>query len=107
MPDITMCGGEGCPLRFRCYRFRAETHGRQSYFGRAPYSAERGACDQFWALEGLEPSEGDIRTRAYFLWETGGRVEGTHEEDWRRARSQLVAEFEGRLGLAPPGTDAP
>jgi hypothetical protein len=33
MPDITMCTGEGCPLRKTCYRYTATpTPRRQAYF---------------------------------------------------------------------------
>ncbi len=43
MPDISMCRGEGCPLRDKCYRFTAEPNEfLQSWFTTPPY--EDGAC---------------------------------------------------------------
>jgi len=36
-----------------------------------------------------EPTDQDIRERAYALWEQDGRPEGRHEDHWHRARSDL------------------
>ena len=37
MPDITMCKGEGCPIKIGCYRYRADpSEFRQSYFVEPP-----------------------------------------------------------------------
>ena len=44
MPDITMCKGDGCPLKLDCYRFRATpSQYRQSYFVTPPIK-EDGTC---------------------------------------------------------------
>lgn len=47
MPDITMCPGEGCPLRETCYRYTARpTPHMQSYFVEPPY--KDGKCEHYW-----------------------------------------------------------
>jgi hypothetical protein len=47
MPDITMCSGDGCPLKENCYRYLAEADPyRQSYFAEAPI--KNGECGQHW-----------------------------------------------------------
>jgi hypothetical protein len=53
MPDITMCGGEGCPMREKCYRYTApESEYRQSFFTEAPWErddeSDEVICDHFW-----------------------------------------------------------
>jgi hypothetical protein len=85
--DITMCPGGDCPLRQRCYRYRGIPEGRQDYFGSPPF--ERDTCDSFWDIAKLEPTEDEIRTRAYHLWLAGGRVEGADETHWQIASAEL------------------
>jgi hypothetical protein len=52
MADITMCYGEGCPFRYKCYRALANSHEfRQAYFITVPYDHEKGACEFFWNLD--------------------------------------------------------
>lgn len=46
MPDITMCTGEGCVQRTKCYRFCAIPDGFQSYFAIAPHDNDE--CVHFW-----------------------------------------------------------
>lgn len=49
MPDISMCTGEGCPLKNKCFRHKAvENEYRQSYFMVVPY--KDGQCDEFWEI---------------------------------------------------------
>ena len=51
MADITMCGGAECPLRFTCYRFKAEPNEyRQSFFKTPPYKKEEMHCEFYWKL---------------------------------------------------------
>lgn len=51
MPDITMCTGRDCPLKYRCYRAMAQSHELyQSYFTITPYDAEKESCEHFWDL---------------------------------------------------------
>lgn len=46
MPDITMCEGEGCPMKDNCYRHKADINPyRQSYFAESPY--KDGGCEYF------------------------------------------------------------
>jgi len=57
MPDITMCGGDGCLKKIACYRYRAApTPLRQSYFATPPVRSD-GTCDYFTEL-----SKGDVLT---------------------------------------------
>jgi len=52
MADITMCKGEGCPLKDNCHRHTAVPNEyRQSYFVTAPYDPEKGECKHFWDNE--------------------------------------------------------
>jgi len=47
MPDISMCSGEGCPLKENCYRFTATpSKFRQSYFFTPPF--KDGECEYEW-----------------------------------------------------------
>lgn len=48
MPDITMCGGVGCPFKHKCYRYTATPDPyRQSYFVVSPYKYTNNTCDHF------------------------------------------------------------
>ena len=47
MADITMCTGEGCPLKESCYRFTAEKSDfMQSYFFTPPVDGK--SCERSW-----------------------------------------------------------
>ncbi len=46
------------------------------------------------------PSEEEIRTRSYLIWEREGRPEGKSEEHWLRAKAELDAEFEAKWRAA-------
>ena len=47
MPDITMCSGEGCPFKEKCYRFTAKpSEYWQSYFIDPPIKDDK--CDHYW-----------------------------------------------------------
>jgi hypothetical protein len=38
MPDIVMCGWEDCPMKLRCYRYRATPNEyRQAFLDKPPY----------------------------------------------------------------------
>lgn len=46
MPDITMCSGDNCPLKEKCYRYTANPNDlRQSYFMESPYKND--GCEHF------------------------------------------------------------
>lgn len=98
--DITQCPGVGCPLRERCYRFRAIPVARQDWFGRAPYDPATDRCDHFWDLADLAPTEANVRDRAYALWMREGRPEGRAEAHWHQARAELDREFFSLLSVA-------
>ena len=91
--DITLCPGRDCPVRARCYRFRAVPAGRQAWFGTTPYDHARGTCDSFWDIDRLKPTEADIRTRAYYIWQAGGGRDDSAAADWDAAQSEFGHRF--------------
>jgi len=46
MADITMCTGDGCPLKEKCYRFTSIASERQSYFFTPPFDGK--TCEMYW-----------------------------------------------------------
>ncbi len=46
------------------------------------------------------PSEDEIRTRSYLLWEREGCQDGKSEEYWLRAKTELEAEMEAKWHAA-------
>ena len=40
--------------------------------------------------------QGEIRQRAYELYEARGRQEGFQEEDWIRAETEILARYRGK-----------
>jgi hypothetical protein len=49
MPDITMCSGDGCPIKETCYRYKATPTEWQSYFSTPPFDKRRG-CQSYWEM---------------------------------------------------------
>lgn len=50
MADITMCTGDGCPLKESCYRFTSiASEYRQSYFFTPPF--ENNTCEMYWGKQ--------------------------------------------------------
>jgi hypothetical protein len=45
--DITLCSGEGCPIKRSCFRYLAEPAGRQDFFGMPPVLPD-GTCPEYW-----------------------------------------------------------
>ena len=45
MPDITMCNGEDCPLKKKCYRYMALPEKLQPYFCESPIEGDK--CSSF------------------------------------------------------------
>jgi hypothetical protein len=54
MPDITMCSGNGCPIKDGCYRYYAKPSERQSYFIEPPYNHEVKGCPEYWTRNDRE-----------------------------------------------------
>jgi hypothetical protein len=55
MSDITMCVGEGCMLKKKCYRYLARRSEQwQSYFSEPP--VVDGVCSEYWEVE-RDPDE--------------------------------------------------
>lgn len=49
MADISMCSGEKCPLKEKCYRHTApKSEFRQAYFTKVPYSTLVEGCEYYW-----------------------------------------------------------
>lgn len=49
MPDISMCEGQGCPLKDTCYRHTATPSSYlQAYFCDPPYDKEEKTCTFYW-----------------------------------------------------------
>lgn len=55
MADITMCQGKECPLKDKCYRYKAKPDEYQSYFGEPPF--KDGKCDHFWEMNANKQKE--------------------------------------------------
>lgn len=50
MPDITMCSGQDCPLKEKCYRYKATpSKYQQSYFSDPPCNGDK--CDYFMPID--------------------------------------------------------
>ena len=61
MPDITMCKGDGCNRKLRCYRYQAIPDYRQSYFFKTPI--EKGDFfDFFWPMESESETHTDTKS---------------------------------------------
>jgi hypothetical protein len=58
MADITMCTGDGCDLKLKCYRHTATSCSWQSWFIEPPI--KDGKCDMFWG-EKAEDSYNDLK----------------------------------------------
>ena len=51
MPDITLCRGEGCPLKDKCLRHTSTPFVPQSWFMHVPYDHDSESCDAYWPIE--------------------------------------------------------
>lgn len=49
MPDISMCKNNECPLKQKCYRYRAVPNHLQTYASFKPN--DKGICEYFWKIE--------------------------------------------------------
>ncbi|MEL6347637.1 MAG: DUF2934 domain-containing protein [Myxococcota bacterium] len=96
--DLTMCSGEGCPLRRSCYRHRAIPSAmRQDYFATPPYRADDEGCASYQDVEGLRPTEDEIRKHAYHLWSLAGRPARVATQFWLKAEAEMTQLFHDRL----------
>lgn len=50
MPDITMCKGTDCPLKERCFRYKATPSYFQSWFVDIPFDKQLNNCNQYWEV---------------------------------------------------------
>lgn len=52
MSDITMCPGNGCPLKETCYRYKAKPSQYQSFFAELPpWDYDKDECTRYWEIE--------------------------------------------------------
>ncbi len=63
MPDITMCLGNGCPMKEQCYRYRAIPNRVQSYM-HAPH--EMGICSMFWDIDNRDVRSMEVIQRELY-----------------------------------------
>ena len=53
MADITMCRGDTCPKKEKCYRYTApKSEYWQSMFTVTPYDPEHNKCPYYWSNNG-------------------------------------------------------
>ena len=52
MPDINMCGGVGCKLKKKCYRYTAIPKPYGQAYGSFKPDTNAGGCESFWDNEG-------------------------------------------------------
>ena len=49
MEDLTKCTGEGCLLRYECYRFtEIDYHKEEMFFVKPPFSHKTETCKYIW-----------------------------------------------------------
>jgi hypothetical protein len=50
MADISMCNGQNCPVKEKCYRFTAPKGFRQTYFAETPgkNQGDDFFCNMYW-----------------------------------------------------------
>ena len=77
-------GDRQCPLREDCYRY-TYPHAGRDYFGGLPYDAQTNSCELF--ISNL-PTEEEIRTAAYHIWQREDEPEGQAEAYWEQARRE-------------------
>jgi hypothetical protein len=113
--DKTLCPGGDCPHRFLCFRYLAESSGRQDFFGSPPYTAN-GICNEFWdaresfrhalkpelirqkAYE-LSQSHLNLDTLCWLLAESQTRIDGFYD-------AKLLPELPFRMAIQfPPLTE--
>lgn len=50
--DITMCMGNGCPLKENCLRYKSiPNEDYQSYFTEIPYKLKENKCEFYWPIK--------------------------------------------------------
>lgn len=62
MADISMCPANNCPLKDKCYRYRATSSKYQSWFMETPYDKDKENCNSYWDIgdrTDLSPPSGE------------------------------------------------
>ncbi|GAB4343570.1 MAG: hypothetical protein OHK0038_23680 [Flammeovirgaceae bacterium] len=83
MQDITLCRGGECPIKFRCFRFTAETLGKQDFFKGIPFNANKNSCEYFIG------NFHQIQKVAYYIWLEKGKPSGKSDEIWLEAERRV------------------
>lgn len=84
---MTYCYGEDCPLKENCRRWLKEELGRRNTFTRIPYNPLTQTCEQFWEV--YHPTQQDLETNAYYIWQREGCPTGKALEHWLKAKQVL------------------
>jgi hypothetical protein len=85
--DITLCPGQNCPIKQRCYRFSAKVRGRKNFFAKVPYIFNTNSCEYF-IINRLD--EDRIRLKAYEIWQQMGCPNGYSIQCWLQAEKELM-----------------
>lgn len=51
MADIAMCSGKDCPIKMKCYRYKAKKGFWQFYYTEIPYDFKKKDCKKFLNIE--------------------------------------------------------
>jgi hypothetical protein len=73
MPDISLCSGEGCPIKNTCNRFTAKPDDiAQSYFTGVPWNSKEEICLHF--MPSFEPEAITLENAKKLAWGTHGKI---------------------------------
>ena len=61
MADISLCAEERCPVKNKCFRFKAFSSLMQSFV--IPGNITESGCELFWPLNGDKPKNSTLKTR--------------------------------------------
>tara|TARA_R110002167_G_scaffold82498_5_gene225108 strand:+ start:2917 stop:3159 length:243 start_codon:yes stop_codon:yes gene_type:complete len=67
MPDLTMCPGDECPIKNKCYRYRAVQELAQPYFRDIPFNFEKHECQGFKDINETSASVRNIDDKSWDL----------------------------------------
>ncbi len=85
--DITLCRGEHCPIKQKCYRFTLEVLGRHNFWTQAPYNSNTNSCEYFISSP---LNQDEIRLKAYEIWQKMGYPDDKSIECWLQAEKELM-----------------
>ncbi len=98
--DITLCSGEGCPVKKYCERSTLEVLGRQDFFGTVPFDTVTRDCRFFYENETFRSLQ---REKAYQLWQQAGEQHGKDLQHWQEARQAVFYYLANHLASSDSG----